>query len=168
MTSHSCVDMSEQYAVTKLPNDAWLQQDGSPPHCGYTVCEFLDECFSNKWIGWGNALAWPPRSPGIISLDFFLWGYIKILSTKREFQTFRLLWHHIIQANATVTNAMLKNRWQEIKYCLSVCKTMNGAHIEIWWMLPTHEKIVAIYAVEQSDCFVFVINIFLYVNCFCI
>jgi hypothetical protein len=31
----------------------------------------------NKWIGRDDLTPWPSRSPDIIPLDFFLWGYVK-------------------------------------------------------------------------------------------
>jgi hypothetical protein len=65
VTSHSYLDMLEHYAVPQLPWDAWLQQDGAPPHFGNIVRQFLNERFPNKWIGRGSFLAWPPRSPDL-------------------------------------------------------------------------------------------------------
>lgn len=38
--------------------------------------QFLDTTFP-EWIGWGSAVAWPPRSPDLTPLDFHLWGYFK-------------------------------------------------------------------------------------------
>ena len=48
-----------------------------PPHNSATVREYLNEAFKNRWIGRGGSIAWPPRSPDLTSLDFFLWGYLK-------------------------------------------------------------------------------------------
>jgi hypothetical protein len=42
VTSHSYQALLEQYAVPQLPNDAWLQRDGIPPHFGCIVHKFLD------------------------------------------------------------------------------------------------------------------------------
>jgi hypothetical protein len=72
VTSHSYLDMLEHYAVPHLPCDAWFQQDGAPPHFGNTVRQFLNERLPNKWIGRDGFLAWPPRSPDLTPLDFFL------------------------------------------------------------------------------------------------
>jgi hypothetical protein len=30
-----------------------------------------------RWIGRGGSITWPPRSPDLTPLDFFLWGYAK-------------------------------------------------------------------------------------------
>ena len=34
---------------------------------------------TGRWIGRGGPIAWPPRSPDLSCLDFFLWGYLKSL-----------------------------------------------------------------------------------------
>ena len=33
--------------------------------------------FHNRWIGHDEPICWPPRSPDLTPLDFFLWGYVK-------------------------------------------------------------------------------------------
>jgi len=33
--------------------------------------------FQDRWIGRRGHIEWPPRSPDLTSLDFFLWGYLK-------------------------------------------------------------------------------------------
>ena len=42
-----------------------------------TVREFLDEEFSERWIGRGGLLEWSPRSPDLNPLDFSIWGLLK-------------------------------------------------------------------------------------------
>ncbi|GBO12322.1 hypothetical protein AVEN_164676-1 [Araneus ventricosus] len=54
-----------------------FQQGGAPPHYDNIVREFLDTTFPQRWIGRGAVMAWPPRSPDITPLDFYLWGYVK-------------------------------------------------------------------------------------------
>jgi len=38
---------------------------------------FLDATFPNRWIGRDGPAPWPPRSPDITTLDFFLRWYVK-------------------------------------------------------------------------------------------
>ena len=52
-------------------------QDGAPPHFSCFVTDVLNERLPDAWIGRGGPIPWPPRSPDLSSLDFFLWGYIK-------------------------------------------------------------------------------------------
>ena len=55
-----------------------FQLDGAHPHWGLQVRAFLNDKFLERCIGKGGPAAWHPRSPDINSLDFLLWGYVKI------------------------------------------------------------------------------------------
>jgi hypothetical protein len=57
----------------------YFQHDGASPHYTRHVREYLDESFPNRWLGRGGPLAWPPRSPDLIPLDYYLWGQMKAL-----------------------------------------------------------------------------------------
>jgi hypothetical protein len=37
----------------------------------------LERAFLGRWIGRDGPVPWPPRSPDITPLAFFLWGYVK-------------------------------------------------------------------------------------------
>ena len=54
-----------------------FQLDGAPPHWGLRVRASLEEDFPNRWISREGPISWPPRSPDVTPLDFFLWGYVK-------------------------------------------------------------------------------------------
>ena len=55
----------------------WWQQDDAPPHYARSVRNYLEEVFNNRWISRRGPIEWPPRSPDLNPLDFFLWGYLK-------------------------------------------------------------------------------------------
>ncbi|GBM13137.1 hypothetical protein AVEN_83889-1 [Araneus ventricosus] len=69
--------MLQLYAVPQFPEGVIFQQDGAPPHYDNIAREFLDKTLPQRWIGRGAVMAWPPRSPDITPLDFFLSGYVK-------------------------------------------------------------------------------------------
>lgn len=69
-------EMLEEIPLANL-RDVWFQQDGAPPHYHSAVREYLNEQFGSRWIGRGGPVAWPPRSPDLTPLDFFLWSEIK-------------------------------------------------------------------------------------------
>ncbi|GBO05805.1 hypothetical protein AVEN_11406-1 [Araneus ventricosus] len=77
VTSNIYLDMLQLYAVPQFPEGVIFQQDGAPPHYGNIVREFLDTTSPKRWIARGAVMAWPPRSPDITPLDFYLWGYVK-------------------------------------------------------------------------------------------
>src|SRR5436190_22642731 len=49
----------------------WYQHDGCPAHCRRSVTEYLDQCYSDSWIGRRGTINWPVRSPGLGPNDFF-------------------------------------------------------------------------------------------------
>lgn len=55
-----------------------FMQDGAPPHIKVDVKEFLRRTFTEeRLIGRHFTTEWPPRSPDLTPLDFWLWGYLK-------------------------------------------------------------------------------------------
>lgn len=67
-------------------DEIYFQQDGAPPHYGVIVRQYLNEVFQDRWIGRRGHIEWPPRSPDLTPLDFFLWGYLKskVYATKPQ------------------------------------------------------------------------------------
>ncbi|KAJ4442812.1 hypothetical protein ANN_04405 [Periplaneta americana] len=50
---------------------------GASSYWSLDVRNSLTETFPDHWIERGGRIWWPPRSPDITPLDFFLWGYVK-------------------------------------------------------------------------------------------
>lgn len=69
--------------LENVPLSLWVgmhfQHDGVAAHFIYNVWDFLTMQFSRRWSGRGGPIAWPPRSPDLTCLDFFLWSYLKSL-----------------------------------------------------------------------------------------
>lgn len=76
------------FLTTDLPNllenvplleriDAWFMMDGAPAHYSRNVRHHISNTYGEKWIGRGGPVPWPPRSPDLNPLDFFLWGHLK-------------------------------------------------------------------------------------------
>jgi hypothetical protein len=77
ITSIMYLDMLQQFLIPQLDEDdqegrIHFQQDGAPPHYLEEVCENLNTRFPGPWIGLARPIAWQPRSPDFILLDFFL------------------------------------------------------------------------------------------------
>lgn len=51
----------------------WYMHDGAPPNFSLVARQFLDEHYRNRWIGRPGPQSWPPRSPNLNPLDYFLW-----------------------------------------------------------------------------------------------
>ena len=99
----------------------------------FTCSSVLDAKFPNRWIGRDGPTPWPPRSPDITPLVFFLWGYVKdkVFSTPVPYITY--LRARITDAFATATEYMLENTWREIGCRLEVLRATKGAHVEVYY-----------------------------------
>ena len=91
----------------------------------------MDATFPNRWIGRDGPTPWPPRSPDITPLDFFLWGYVKDKVFWTPVPDITNLKARITDGIATVTEDMLENTWREIYYRLDVLRATKGAHVEV-------------------------------------
>jgi hypothetical protein len=55
----------------------FYQHDGAPSHNNHLVNNHLQNLFYDQWIANNGPHLWPPRSPDLTVLDFFIWGTIK-------------------------------------------------------------------------------------------
>jgi len=128
--------MLELYFAPQLEEfQPWIifQQDGAPPRWGVRMfVGFLDAAFPNRWIGRDGQTPWPPRSPDINLLDFFLWGCVKDKVFSTPVPDVTNLKVRITDAFATITEDVLENTWREIDYRLDVLRATKGAHFEVY------------------------------------
>jgi len=65
-------------------SEVFYQQDGAPPHYHRDVRAFLDENLQGHCIGIRGTFEFPPRSPNLSLLDFYLWGTLKDVLYRRK------------------------------------------------------------------------------------
>lgn len=113
-------------------NNLYYQQDGAPAHFALRVRNYLDECFPERWIGRNGPVAWPPRSPDLTPLDFFLWGEVKRRVYTRETNTVEELRQKIIEAfNSVKANEFVLGRLKDnLRRRAELCVHEGGGHIE--------------------------------------
>jgi hypothetical protein len=59
-----------------MRQNLWLKHDGSPAHYGGNVRQWLNDI--SRKVDWASrAYEWPPLSPDLILMEFFLWGHVK-------------------------------------------------------------------------------------------
>jgi hypothetical protein len=93
---------------------------------------------AGRWIGRGEAITWTPRSPDLIPLDIFLWGYVMNIVYQAKINELQHPRADIRDDEATVTPNMLQAMWNKVKYCLDICRVSMGAHTEIYRESYTH------------------------------
>ena len=63
-----------------------FQQDGAPAHNYRGTYQLLNTIFNNQWIGTNGPIQWPPRSPDLNPLDYFMWGNLKNKIYKQRYE----------------------------------------------------------------------------------
>jgi len=73
---------SYQKCLTKShcqSGETWFQYNTAAAHFACQVQEHLTITYNDRWIAQCGPMAWPPRSPDLIPMDFFVWGHTKAL-----------------------------------------------------------------------------------------
>jgi len=70
-------EVMDEIPLETLRSIRWFMQDGCAAHNSAVARDFLDTNFPNCWVGTNGPVRWPPRSPCLNPLDYFLWGFLK-------------------------------------------------------------------------------------------
>lgn len=101
-------------------------------HFSIAVRNHLRATFGNRWIGRGGPVAWPPRSPDLTCLDFFLWGHMKQLVYETVVETEEDLVARITvaaDAIADMPGIFERTRQSMVRRC-TACIQANGRAFE--------------------------------------
>jgi hypothetical protein len=107
----------------------FFQQDGAPPDYKLNVREWLDETFGGRWIGRRGLIEWPPRSPDMTPLDFWLWGYLKQLVYAHKPRTINELKQLIREKMNEILPEMIAYVCESVTRRMQRCIELNGAQI---------------------------------------
>lgn len=114
-----------------LPNNTiWFQQDGAPPHFAVIVRQYLNQVFANQWIGRRGTIEWPPRSPDLTPLDYYLWGYLKSKVYFNRPNTIDELKDRIRNEIRAIQPDTLGKVLQEFQWRMGYCQEAIGGHFE--------------------------------------
>ena len=116
-----------------LRRHMWFQHDGAPAHYARPVQEWLHRHFPKRWIGRGDArvpVGWPPRSPELTAMDFFLWGYVKNQVYATPSQSPADLKARIIAACAAITPQTLNRVHNATLRRIKTCVEQDGQLFE--------------------------------------
>ncbi|XP_064463674.1 uncharacterized protein LOC135374662 [Ornithodoros turicata] len=108
----------------------WFQHDGAPPHSSSKATDFLRSHFGEKWIGRHGPVPWPPRSPDITPLDFFLWGRIKDSVYQCESRSPEELQEKITSFCRCLSRKELQSAAKSVLYRCQLCIDEDGKHFE--------------------------------------
>ncbi|KAJ4448490.1 hypothetical protein ANN_10506 [Periplaneta americana] len=101
---------------------------------GYIQCctWYLDRRFPDRWIDRGGPIAWPPRSPDLNPLDFYLWGHLKSLVYSYPVPDLECLRNRIVACSEDIRNT--PGVWDRVRRSMrhrcEVCIQAGGGHFE--------------------------------------
>ena len=102
-------------------------------HC-MRVREWLDEKLSTQWIGRGGPrdsnISWQPRSPDLIPMDFFVFGFVKEKVNLKNYEKLGDLNEFITAAILEVTNEKISSPLKNIDKPLKLVVERRGLHVE--------------------------------------
>lgn len=126
-------DIVDDFACSLPLHDlqrTWFQHDGAPPHFSAPAREWLDRNFPHQWIGREGPMYWPPRSPDLTPLDFFLWGYVKSKVYVTEPLNVSDLKHRISSACAEIPREAVRRAVGSLEKRCMTCIAAEGKHFE--------------------------------------
>lgn len=108
----------------------WFQQDGCPAHTSLISRDTLNRLFRNRWIGKHGTVNWPPRSPDLSVLDYYLWGRVKDLVYRDRPTTRANMIERIRQAVQSLEASEIQRAVNHFQRRVQTCFLQGGAHFE--------------------------------------
>ena len=110
----------------------WLLHDGAPAHFRITVRRHLNTIFPGRWIGRGGPIPWPPRSPDLNPIDFYLWGHLKGIVYSEPIPDVQTLEQHIRAAcdAIRIEPGIFERVRQSLLRRVQGCLEARGSHFQ--------------------------------------
>ena len=122
----------------------WFQHDGAPPHFGRLVRAHLQDTYQHTWIGRGGPVSWPPRSPDLTPLDFYLWGHVKTLVYATECPDANTLRSRIVSAFEEIKEMhVMPDVHRSVARRIAICIQMGGGHVQ---------HLLQMFSKDQLEC----------------
>lgn len=104
--------------------EGYFQQDNAPAHKSRETIAFLEQFFDTRIINF------PPRSPDLTILDYFIFPYLKNTIFKTRHHTIEELRNAIMNSCADITQEILINGFESMKRRVQLCLQNNGQHFQ--------------------------------------
>ena len=110
----------------------WFMHDGAPPHFSSIARQYLNDQFPGKWIGRNGPVEWPPRSPDLNPIDFYIWGHVKSEVYSTPVTNVDELWERTVATFGAIRNrpGQLERVRESMMRRLNGCVAANGQHFE--------------------------------------
>jgi hypothetical protein len=108
---------------------SWFQQDGATCHTSNDSIAALREIFGQKVISKRGDIHWPPRSPDLTPMDFYLWGYLKSKVYISNPVSIEELKENIREEMQNISPTTCRAVMQNFRSRLQVCQDEQGSHL---------------------------------------
>ena len=94
--------------------------------------DYLNESFPNRWLRRGGPVAFPPRSPDLTPLDYYLWGHKNTLVYETKVDSRAALRDRISAAAEHIRNhpSNIGSATQSLLMRAENCVAAGGGHFE--------------------------------------
>ena len=119
-----------QEGSTSDGDEIWFQQDGATPHTSKMALQWLQERLGERIISRGTDTPWPPHSPDLTPLDFYLWGFLKSRVYSGSPESLGELKRAIRRQVRAITPATCARVIGHVAKRADVCLLRKGGHLE--------------------------------------
>jgi hypothetical protein len=120
---HQFVNQLDDLELT----NAYFQQDGATCHTSRRALAEIASFFQDRVVSKG---LWPPRSPDLTPLDFFLWGMLKGKVYANKPSTIDELKSNISNEIAAIPPATLTATFNSMERRVHMCLEAGGDHFQ--------------------------------------
>ena len=108
----------------------WVMQDGATSHTTAVNLNFLLDKFRGRVISRRSEHFWPPYSPDLNPLDFFVWGYLEAQVKRIKLATMEELRAVVEDVASTVPEEMIRDAAKNVIKRCKACIEASGGHFE--------------------------------------
>ena len=106
-------------------------ESGACVHWTRAVINEIDRIFRQNTFVLGHNVEWPPRSPDLTPMDFFLWGYLKSKVYITPPQNLVELRERINrECNLLAQQNFIQSSFNAMQRKAQICIDRNGRHVE--------------------------------------
>jgi hypothetical protein len=113
-----------------------LAKRGSSALWGRFPGQWLNTTYPGRWIGRGGPIAWPPRSPDVTPMVFFLWGHLKeqvYAVPPRTIQDLVARLQDVTTVVASMLRRVLENAVRLTAFCPEIFRTPIVTTMRPWF-----------------------------------
>ena len=107
-----------------------FMQDGATVHCTDMVLQWLDHQFPGRVISRRSAIWWPPQSPDLNPVDFWLWGHLSDIVWQSQPSDITTLMGVVETAAVQIPGETFENALLNFRKRIISCYEQNGGHFE--------------------------------------